>query len=148
MKRIYLTVSIISLVFGCLFCGCGFLGKRECFFDVNNVKSVQIISLDTYVENEYKFDYTVLCEITDTPTFIEKLNGLKQTINRGEPSQIKTGYTVIRIDYMKGEYDLIYHNAQWFHRNGINQNGYIFFDKEQFNALILDYHKPENGTMS
>ena len=54
----------------------------------------------------------------------------------GEPGRLKTGYTVIRVDYLNGDYDLLYANAQWFHRDGANQNGYVFFDKFQFDTLI------------
>lgn len=148
MKRTYLMLCLRIFLFGCLLCGCGFLGVQKYVCDANDVKSVQIIRLDTYVENEYRFEYTVLCEIADTKTFVKSLNNLKQTVNMGEPSTLKTGYTVIRIDYLNGDHDLLYANAQWFHRDGVNQNGYIFFDKAQFDGLILEYHKTAKMTIS
>ena len=41
--------------------------------------------------------------------------------------------------YSNGDYDLLYSNAQWCNRYGVNQYGYFFFDDEQFNSLISNY---------
>ena len=71
--------------------------------------------------------------------FVEQLNDLKHSVNWGEPSQLDIGYVVIRIDYLNGDYDLLYPNAQWFNRSGVNQYGYFFFDAEQFDALVSAY---------
>lgn len=49
------------------------------------------------------------------------------------------GYVVVRVDYSNGDFDLIYPNAQCFHKNGTNNYGYFFFDDEQFDALISGY---------
>lgn len=139
MKRTYLMFLGLFFVLLWLCCGCGFGGEQRYVCEVDEVKSVQIISLDVYVENEYRYEYTVLCEITDKEVFVEQLNDLKQTVNWGEPKQFNEGYTVIRIEYFNGDYDLIYSNAQWFNRAGTNQNGYFFFDKTQFDEFISDY---------
>ena len=144
MKKTVLTLCAISSIIGCLFCGC--FGKQEYVCDAEAVKSIQIIKLDTYMENEYRYEYTVLCEMEDTKIFAESLNNLEQTVNMGEPGWLKTGYTVIRVDYLNGDYDLLYANAQWFHRDGVSQNGYVFFDKNQFDTLISDYLKTKDTT--
>ena len=47
--------------------------------------------------------------------------------------------TVIDTAYSNGDFDLIYPNAQCFHKNGTNNYGYFFFDDEQFDALISGY---------
>lgn len=140
MKGIcFISLCVLSVVLICLCCGCGFFGDQRYTCEVENVKSVQIISLDKYVEGEYRYEYTVLYEIPNNSVFVEDLIGIKHTVNWGDPMQMDVGYTVIRIDYLNGDYDLIHSNAQCFHRSGVNQYGYFFFDKEQFNALITKY---------
>lgn len=142
MKKNRLTLCLLLLVFVMFSSSsCGFFGDQKYICDVNNVKSVKIVSLDKYVEDEYCYEYTVLCEIVDRALFIEQLNNLDHSVNWGEPSQLDIGYIVIRIDYNNGDYDLLYSNAQWFNRSGVNQYGYFFFDEEQFNMLIADYLK-------
>ena len=132
-------VLILCIVLSLLFCSCGLFGDQRYACEVDEVKSVQIVRLDKYVEWEYRYEYTVLCEITDRSAFIEQLNNLKHFVNWGEPSQLDIVYVVIRIDYLNGDYDLIYSNAQCFNRSRVNQNGYFFFDEEQFNLLISHY---------
>ena len=139
MKRIILFSGILCIVFALLCCSCGLFGDRRYTCDVNAVESVQIVRLDKYVEGEYTYEYTVLCEITERSRFIEQLNDIKHSVNWGEPSQMDMGCVVIRIDYLNGDYDLLYPNAQCFHRSGVNQYGYFFFDKEQFDEQISDY---------
>ena len=122
-----------------LCCSCGLFGDQEYFCEIGKVKSIQIIQLDRYVDGEYRYEYTVLSEIVDTPAFVNRLNGLKHSVNWGEPSVLNINYVVIRIDYLNGDFDLLYPNAQWFNRSGVNNAGYFFFDEEQFISLISDY---------
>ncbi|MBR2622086.1 MAG: hypothetical protein IKC97_06890 [Clostridia bacterium] len=137
MKRIKLLLCILVVTLLC--CGCGFFSPQEYICETDDVKSIQIVRLDKYVEGEYRYEYTVLCEIKDTSVFVERLNNLECKVNWGDPKQMNTEYVVIKIDYLNGDYDLLYPNAQLFHRSDSNNYGYFFFDEEQFNALISDY---------
>jgi hypothetical protein len=83
----------------------------------------------------------VLSQIEDVESFVGRLNDIKHSVNWGEPSQMDEGYIVIRIDYLNGDFDLLYPNAQCFNKEGTNHYGYFFFDKEQFNSLVSDYTK-------
>ena len=139
MKRIRIMLCMLFTVSMCFLCSCGFFGNRQYVCEVNDVQSIQIVSLDKYIEGEYRYEYTVLCEIDDHAKFVEQLNDLKHSVNWGEPGQLDEGYVVIRIDYLNGDYDLLYPNAQWMNRSGENQYGYFFFDEEQFDALISKY---------
>ena len=139
MKRIRLLLCVFCVLLMFLCCSCGLFGDQRYICDADEVFSVQIVSLDKYVVGEYRFEYTVLSEISDYAAFVDQINDLKHSVNWGEPSQLYEGYTVIRIDYQNGDYDLLYPNAQWFHRSGINQDGYFFFDRPQFDALVSEY---------
>jgi len=124
-----------------LCCSCGFFGDQNYFCEVDEVETVQIIRLDKYVEGEYRYEYTILSEVTDYSTFVSRLNQLKHSVNWGDPRQMDIGYVVIRIDYRNGDFDLIHPDAQCFNRSNVNQYGYFFFDDEQFDSLISDYIK-------
>ena len=140
MKIIRLSLSIIlSIALMILCCSCGFFGDREYKCNVDYVESVQIVRLDKYVEGEYRYEYTVLAQISDFEPFIARLNKIKHSVNWGDPQQMDIQYIVIKIDYLNGDFDLIHKDAQWFNRSGINQDGYFFFDDKQFNKLISDY---------
>ena len=121
------------------------MGDQNYFCDIDEVKSIQIIRLDKYVEGEYRFDYTVLSQISDCATFVDKLNHLKHSVNWGDPRTLYEQYVVIQIEYHNGDYDMIHYRAQWFHRSGATDDGYFFFDTEQFNALISEYLPNENS---
>lgn len=139
MKIAKLTFYIMVVALILAFCSCGFFGDQKYYCDIETVETIQIVQLYKYIDGEYSYEYTVVSEISDRDTFVERLNGLNHSVNFGEPSQLDEGYFVIRIEYNNGDYDLLYSNAQWFNRSGVNQNGYFFFDEEQFNLLISDY---------
>lgn len=136
MKKVILPVCIILML---LCCSCGLFGDQRYFCDVEKVDSIQIVQLDQYVEGEYRYEYTILSQITDFETFVSHLNELGQSVNWGDPRQMDVQYIVIKIDYSNGDFDLIHPDAQCFNRSGVNQYGYFFFDDEQFHSLISDY---------
>jgi hypothetical protein len=138
-KRIRLSLCLLCsfLILSC--CSCGFFGDQKYVCNVSEVESIQIIKLDKYVEEEYNYEYTVLSEISDSTTFVNRLNHIKHSVNWGDPLLLDVQYVVIRIDYLNGDYDLLHPDAQCFNRSGINHSGFFFFDDEQFYALIDDY---------
>ncbi len=136
MKKILFPLCII-LIFAC--CSCGFFGDQRYVCDIGKVASIQIVKLDKYVEGEYRYEYTILSQISDHETFVSHLNKLDHSVNWGDPRQMNERDIVIRIDYSNGDFDLIHPDAQCFNRSGTNQYGYFFFDDEQFNSLISDY---------
>ena len=136
MKKIIFPLCIIFML---LLCACGLFGEQQYYCEVDEVESVQIIRLDKYVEGEYRYDYTVLSEISEYVAFVSQLNEMEHSVNWGDPYQMDVQYIVIKIDYSNGDFDLIHQDAQCFHRSGKNNYGYFFFDDEQFNALISDY---------
>lgn len=126
-------------------CSCGLVGEQQYACDADNVESIQIVKLEKYVEDEYRFDYVVLAKITDISSFVDKLNNVECSVNWGEPGVLSEGNVVIKLDYINGDYDLIFHNAQWFNRNSENHTGYFFFNEEQLDQLITEY-SPKNTT--
>lgn len=136
MKRIILSLCIFLML---LCCSCGMFGDQRYVCDVEKVDSIQIVRLDKYVEGEYRYEYTVLSQISNYETFVSHLNELDHSVNWGDPRQMDVQYIVIKIDYSNGDFDLIHPDAQCFNRSGSNQYGYFFFDDEQFNSLISDY---------
>ena len=141
MKKIkmFYFISFMAFVLSLVFTSCGFFGPQKYVCDENEVKSIQIVKLDSYDNNEYTYGYTVLAEIEDQSTFIKRLNDLKHTVNWGDPMVLKEGYIVVKIVYLNGDYDLFHYDAQFFHRKGVNNSGFFFFDKDEFNLLISDY---------
>ncbi len=69
MKRNKLLLCILCIILMMLCCSCGMFGRQKYVCEVDNVKSVQIIRLDEYVKGEYRFEYTVLSNISDYKTF-------------------------------------------------------------------------------
>ena len=138
MKRIIFILCVILMI-SC--CSCGFFGDQRYVCDPENVKSIQIVKLDKYIQEEYRYEYTILSEISDCETFISRLNKLEHSVNWGDPQPMQVQYIVIKINYSNGDFDLIHPDAQKFNRSGSNKNGYFFFDDEQFNSLISDYVK-------
>lgn len=136
MKRIIFSLCIVLML---LCCSCGLFGDQRYVCDVEQVKSIQIVKLDKYVEGEYRYEYTILSQISDYETFVSHLNNLDHSVNWGDPRQMDVQYIVIKIDYSNGDFDLIHPDAQWFNRSGVNQYGYFFFDDEQFHSLISNY---------
>ena len=135
--RRILYLFLFALLLMC--CACGFFGDQRYACDLDEVETIQIVRLDKYVDGEYRYEYTVLSQISDPVTFVNRLNSLKHSVNWGDPRQLDVQYIVIRIDYRNGDYDLLHQDAQMFNRSGVNQYGFFFFDDEQFLALISDY---------
>ena len=137
MKKVICSITLSILML--LFCSCGLFGDQEYFCKVEDVASVQIVRLDKYVQGEYRYEYTVLSQIDDFDDFVGRLNAVKHSVNWGDPQQMYENYVVVRIEYLNGDFDLIHPDAQWFNKNGTNNNGYFFFDDEQFETLLSDY---------
>ena len=136
MKKLLFPLCIILIL---LCCSCGLFGDQRYFCDVNKIDSIQIVKLDKYIEGEYRYEYTILSQISDYETFVSYLNELEHSVNWGDPQQMDVQYVVIKIDYSNGDFDLIHQDAQCFNRSGVNQYGFFFFDEEQFNSLISKY---------
>ena len=120
-------------------CGCGLFVKQEFTCNVDEVKKIEIVTFDGYKKNEPGFKYTVLTEISDHSYFVDRLKAIKTSVNWGDPQMFEKGYTVIRIEYLNGDYDLIHCNAQFKKRDDKTNSGYLFFDVMQYNALISKY---------
>jgi hypothetical protein len=137
MKKVILL--FLCSIFLLFYSSCGLFGPQEYKCAVEEVVLIQIVRLNQYVEEEYRFEYTILSQISDYKTFVKQLNDLDYSVNWGDPRTMENGYIVIRIEYRNGDFDLIHQDAQWFNRSGRNQNGYFFFDDEQFNSLVSNY---------
>ena len=92
------------------------LNAIKYFCKVEDVASVQFVRLDKYVEGEYRYDYTVLSQIDDFESFVNRLNDMKHSANWGDPRQMEEGYIVARIEYSNGDFDFIHSDAQCFNR--------------------------------
>lgn len=139
MTKIRLLPFILCINIMLLCCSCGLFGDQEYVCEIDAVESIQIVRLEEYVQEEYRYKYTILSTILDYSTFVDRLNDIKHSVNWGDPGTFELGYVVIKIEYLDGNYDLLYTNAQMFNRSGVNQYGYFFFDEEQFNTLVSDY---------
>ena len=139
MKRTILPLCMLCIILILLCCSCGLVGDQKYVCDVNEVETIQIVRLDRYVEGEYRYEYTILSQISDHEAFVSHLNELRHSVNWGDPRQMDIQYIVIKIDYHNGDFDLIHPDAQCFNRSGVNQYGYFFFDDDQFDVLISGY---------
>lgn len=139
MKRFMALFTIMCATIMLLCCGCGLLGEQEFSCNVDEVKTIQIVTLDEYIKEEYRFEYTVLAEVSDHSYFIDRLKSIKTTFMWGEPFVLEIGFTVIRIEYLNGDYDLIDSYVQSKKRGDEKLSGRLIFDKEQFEALISEY---------
>ena len=141
MKIFKSKLCVLCIITMCFLCSCGLLSPQSYICEIDNVESVQIITLDEYVYGEYRYEYTVLTQISnsDIANFIDRLHNVECSVNWGDPYQLNVGYTVIQICYKNGDFDFIHADAQWFNRSGVNEYGFFFFDDEQLEALISDY---------
>jgi hypothetical protein len=117
---------------------CESLDKHHYICEVEEVTSIQIVRLEQYIEEECRFEYTVLSEITDFDPFVTRLNELDHIAQWRDPRQMFELEIVIKIDYNDGAYDLIHQDAQWLYSGDVLYGMYLF-EEEQFNTLIADY---------
>ena len=136
MKKILILLCVI-IVLMCSSCEPD--GHRRYVCDRFEVESIQIIRLDECKEEALAFEYTVLVEIDDIETFVNRLNQVENCCYWDEPSTLKAQYIVIKIDYDNGDYDYLHQNAQLFNRSGITKPGSFYYYDEQFNSLVSDY---------
>jgi len=112
--------------------------------DIESVETIQIIRIDGLDPEEHRYKYTVLCDVTDQSSFVERLNALEQSQNKGPPSWFDMGCVAILIMYANGDHDIIHHHAQRFYRTDSKYEGYgtgyRFFDEQQYYDLIERYY--------
>ena len=102
MKKIILLLLCIIML---LCCSCGLFRNQRYICDVDEVLSIQIVRLDKYVEGEYRYEYTILSQISNHENFVSRLNELDHSVNWGDPCQMDIQYVVIKIDYRNGDFD-------------------------------------------
>ena len=144
MKKTRRLLCIPCIILILLCCSCSFFYDPY-FCEFTEVESIQIIRLNKYVEEAYTYEYTVLADISDIEAFVERLNKIEQSDYWGAPYVMFEGYVVINITYSNGDYDWLHQDVQLLHRSGVNNDGYFFFDDEQFLALISDYWTETDG---
>ena len=78
---------------------------RICIIPILNIGN-QIVKLGKYVEEKYRYKYTIFSQIFHYEIFLSHLNGVEYFENWGALCQMDIQYIVIKIDYSDG--DLIY----------------------------------------
>ena len=105
------------------------------------ITSIQIVRVYNY-EFEWLLpkNQTVICEIDDIDTFLQKFSKVDCYLNKGTPTKVRPNKNIIKINYEGGHYELIDVNGQTkaYYDDGA-YDGYRYFDKEQFENLISEY---------
>ena len=70
MKKSRLLILLMCIVVLLLCSSCESLDKHHYICEVEEVTSIQIVRLEQYIEEECRFEYTVLSEITDFDPFV------------------------------------------------------------------------------
>ena len=144
MRKVKILLCMVC-VSAMLFCSaCFYVDSQKYACDVNEVKLIQIVRLEEYNEEEDRFEYTVLTQVSDHIGFTQRLNNLKQhsVTFLGDPATMYSQCVIIRIEYRNGDFDEIYASVQCLHRSGVIKTKYFSFDVDQFDALIADYMPP------
>ncbi|MBQ8393464.1 MAG: hypothetical protein IJX51_06810 [Clostridia bacterium] len=141
MKKVKFTLCILLIILSFSLCSCFsfHLSDHKYYCYIEKVESIRIVRLDEYVEEESRYEYTVLAEIEDCPAFVERFNSIENVAHGGKPKKLSINDTVILINYTNGKIDYIHHIAQEFFRSGELRVGYYSFDEVQYNNLINDY---------
>ena len=136
MKKFCMLCVLLLL----LLSSCGLFDTREYTCDVAEVQSVQIVRLD-HLEPVHVYEYTVLHDITDYTTFIDRLNELDNSTCLGAPYVMRVGDVVIRIEFRNGDWEFVSWGTQAYCRSGKLGDGPFIFDEDEFYALIEEYSK-------
>lgn len=139
MRKIISLLCLLCL----LLCSCGFGRKIE--WDVDSIESINIVELGEWNEENFRYEITVLCEISNCSEFVDRLNELEQhKIIYGQPRVLHKGATAIQINYLNGDFDLVACLVQSTYRSGEYNYRQVTFDSEQFSGLIEEV-KTNNG---
>lgn len=107
--------------------------------NIDRIECIQIVELTGFNEAERRYEETLKREVTDIAGFIDDLCGVSYSQHFTDPIQLRAGITVIKIVYKNGNFEHIYHNAQYTYRPEGGGYGYIEYDQQQFEALIEKY---------
>ena len=143
-KRYIFCIFLCVLAFLCV--SCGFFGDQNYYCDIDQVESIQIVSLGEFDRSENRYEYKIISEISNCSDFVDRLNNIRHSVNWGEPMTLKLDYIVINVNYVNGDFDLIHYRAQSFYRSGAYRTGYFYFNQRQFEKLISDYSEENLGS--
>ena len=136
MKKISILCSLLLL----FCCSCSlFVANREYVCQIEEIKFVEIVMLGDFDREKNEYEYTVLSQITDYATFVDRLTQLQTSVNGGQPYVFNKQAPVVRIEYQNGDYDLIQSEVQCFGRSGKITDGKFLFNQKGFQALIEAY---------
>ena len=149
IKYCFLIVCFIACV---LFTGCIKKGKYRFMDDTSkiyNIEIVKLLEIET-IENEgLKPVFETLCVIENKERFLGEFSQLVCTYRWNDPTGINKEYigcTLLKIEYVDGDYELISHYAQAEYENDLVGGGKYdmyagryMFNEQEFNALIEKY---------
>jgi len=137
-RQILFLVIVVFILASFSFCISISYKEYEC--NVQKIKSIEIIRLGEWPQEEGRDDYTVLATVTDCVDFGNRLNELKYSVIFGTPYVFTSGDVVVKIDYADGDYDYINKTTQLFYRSGKYDYGCYVFNDKQFDALMSEYY--------
>ena len=139
MRKIALCLSAIVIMLS--FISCEISVDYKFLHDPSEISTIEIVDVLIGESSEGLKQETV-CVIHDIDMFMDDFSQVDCYYIYTDPTGIEKDTTAIKIIYSNGEYELIAASGQAEYTNErqfSNYRGYRYFDKKQFEDLILKY---------
>lgn len=139
MKKIIACLFVIFL-FSLLFSACEIRAKYKFLHDSSKISFIEIVEVGDE-NSQGNIEQNTIYIIDDIDAFIEDFAKVDCYILYSDPAGIENNTTVIKVIYNNNDYELIGVEGQAQYLNGEYENyvGYRYFDRDQYESLILKY---------
>lgn len=139
MKKIIICLPI-ALVFSILFAACEIQTKYEFLHDSSEISSIEIVEVGEK-NSQGNIEQNTIYIIENIEVFMRDFAKVDCYILYSDPTGIENNTTVIKVIYNNNDYELIGADGQAQYINGKYDNyvGYRYFDRDQYESLLLKY---------
>lgn len=144
---VFVVVPVLIVVLLCHCCvSLNKVRDYEFLFDPAEITSIEIVVLGEYDKDIGLFEENVISVIEDHETFLNEFRALECRQHFMDPLRVNEGYTVIKLTYSNGGFELIFGGGRGAYYPSEDGSGGKFWDYngyqsfgEEFDELIEKY---------
>lgn len=139
MKKVIVCL-FITFLFSTLFIACEIQSEYKFLHDPSEISSIEIVEIGEE-NSQGNIEQNTIYIIENIEVFMRDFAKVDCYILYSDPTGIENNTTVIKVIYNNDDYELIGVDGQAQYTNGEYDNyvGYRYFDRDQYESLLLKY---------
>lgn len=132
-------IVIVVLLFR--FSGCNKVHDYEFLFDPEEIVSIEIVVLGEYNDETGLLEENVISVVEDHEAFLDDFRSLECRNRFMDPLRVNEGYTVIKLTYSNGGFELIFGGGRGVYYPSEDGSGGKFRDYDGYQSFGEEFYE-------